>query len=64
MLERASASAASSLAACLQGARVVRVHDVATDGRRDQGLDRSAGVGVIRHEHGRRSLTSATNQAA
>jgi dihydropteroate synthase len=26
--ERASASAASSLAACLQGARVVRVHDV------------------------------------
>ena len=29
VLERASASAASSLAACLQGARVVRVHDVA-----------------------------------
>ncbi len=29
VLERASASAASSLVACLQGARVVRVHDVA-----------------------------------
>jgi dihydropteroate synthase len=29
LVERASASAASSLAACLNGARVVRVHDVA-----------------------------------
>ena len=48
----------------VRGARVVRVHDVARDGRRDQGLDGGAGLGGFAMSTRRSKSTSASNRSS